>query len=113
MCLAVPGRIVSLQDRDGTLMADMLRQCGLPEDVFQVATGDGSTGAALIGQVDCVMFTGSSRTGKAGMRAAAEDTSGAVVAGVSALVLVIAALWLQHCCKSPQDPTDYGEGAES
>jgi acyl-CoA reductase-like NAD-dependent aldehyde dehydrogenase len=54
------------------LMADMLRECGLPEDVFQVATGDGATGAALIGQVDCVMFTGSSRTGKAVMKAAAE-----------------------------------------
>jgi acyl-CoA reductase-like NAD-dependent aldehyde dehydrogenase len=54
------------------LMADMMRECGLPEGVFQVATGDGSTGAALIGHVDCVMFTGSSRTGKAVMRAAAE-----------------------------------------
>src|SRR6202007_3038461 len=52
------------------LMAEMMRECGLPEDVFQVATGDGSTGAALIGQVDCVMFTGSSRTGKEGMRGA-------------------------------------------
>ena len=30
------------------LMAEMLRECGLPEDVFQVATGDGATGAALI-----------------------------------------------------------------
>src|ERR1700749_172178 len=55
------------------LMADMLRECGLPEDVFQVAIGDGATGAALIGQVDCVMFTGSSRTGKAVMKAAAES----------------------------------------
>ena len=54
------------------LMAEMMRECGLPEDVFQVATGDGSTGAALIGQVDCVMFTGSSRTGRAVMRAAAD-----------------------------------------
>jgi acyl-CoA reductase-like NAD-dependent aldehyde dehydrogenase len=54
------------------LMADMMRECGLPEDVFAVATGDGATGAALIGQVDCVMFTGSSRTGKAVMKAAAE-----------------------------------------
>jgi len=54
------------------LMADMMRECGLPDDVFQVATGDGGTGAALIGQVDCVMFTGSSRTGKAVMRAAAD-----------------------------------------
>ncbi len=54
------------------LMADMLRECGLPENVFQVATGDGQTGAALIANVDCVMFTGSSRTGKAVMKAAAD-----------------------------------------
>jgi acyl-CoA reductase-like NAD-dependent aldehyde dehydrogenase len=53
------------------VMAEMMRDCGLPEDVFQVATGDGTTGAALIAGVDCVMFTGSSRTGKAVMRAAA------------------------------------------
>jgi acyl-CoA reductase-like NAD-dependent aldehyde dehydrogenase len=54
------------------LMAEMMRDCGLPDSVFQVATGDGSTGAALIAQVDCVMFTGSTRTGKAVMKAAAE-----------------------------------------
>src|SRR5205085_12227931 len=39
---------------------------------FRVATGDGSTGAALISNVDCVMFTGSTRTGKAVLKAAAE-----------------------------------------
>jgi acyl-CoA reductase-like NAD-dependent aldehyde dehydrogenase len=54
------------------LMEEMMRECGAPEGVFQVATGDGSTGAALIAQVDCVMFTGSSRTGKAVMKAAAD-----------------------------------------
>ncbi len=54
------------------LMAEMMRECGLPEHVFQVATGDGSTGAAMIGEVDCVMFTGSTRTGKAVMKAAAD-----------------------------------------
>ncbi len=54
------------------LMEEMLRECGLPEGVFQVATGDGSTGAAVIGAVDCVMFTGSTRTGKAVMKAAAD-----------------------------------------
>jgi acyl-CoA reductase-like NAD-dependent aldehyde dehydrogenase len=54
------------------LMEEMLRECGAPENVFQVATGDGSTGQALINNVDCVMFTGSSRTGKAVMRAAAD-----------------------------------------
>ncbi len=54
------------------LMEEMLRACGIPESVFGVATGDGSTGAALIAEVDCVMFTGSSRTGKAVMKAAAD-----------------------------------------
>ncbi len=54
------------------LMEQMMLECGLPEGVLQIATGDGATGAALIGQVDCVMFTGSSRTGKAVMRAAAD-----------------------------------------
>ncbi|HEY1510063.1 MAG TPA: aldehyde dehydrogenase family protein [Solirubrobacteraceae bacterium] len=54
------------------LMEEMMLECGAPEGVFQVATGDGSTGAALIGQVDCVMFTGSGRTGKKALAAAAE-----------------------------------------
>ncbi|MDQ6821585.1 MAG: aldehyde dehydrogenase family protein [Actinomycetota bacterium] len=54
------------------LMAEMMRECGLPDDVFQVATGDGSTGAALIAEVDCVMFTGSINTGRAVMKAAAD-----------------------------------------
>ena len=54
------------------LMEQMMRECGLPEGVFQVATGDGSTGAALIAHVDCLMFTGSSATGKAVMKAAAD-----------------------------------------
>jgi hypothetical protein len=47
------------------------------------------------------------------LRVAAEDTAGTVVAAVSALALVVAALWLQHCCKSPQDPTEHPEGAEN
>jgi acyl-CoA reductase-like NAD-dependent aldehyde dehydrogenase len=54
------------------LMAEMMRECGLPENVFQVATGDGGTGAALVGVVDCIMFTGSTRTGQAVMKAAAD-----------------------------------------
>jgi acyl-CoA reductase-like NAD-dependent aldehyde dehydrogenase len=54
------------------LMAEMMRECGLPDGVFQVATGDGSTGAALIEGVDCVMFTGSTKTGRSVMKAAAD-----------------------------------------
>jgi hypothetical protein len=33
------------------------------------------------------------------------------VAALSALALVVAAVWLQHCCKSPGDPTDDPDGA--
>ncbi len=54
------------------LMAEMFVACGMPEDVFQVATGDGDTGARLVAAVDCVMFTGSTRTGRLVARAAAE-----------------------------------------
>jgi acyl-CoA reductase-like NAD-dependent aldehyde dehydrogenase len=54
------------------LMEEMMRECGVLDDVFQVATGDGSTGAALIPQVDCVMFTGSERSGRKVLAEAAE-----------------------------------------
>ncbi len=54
------------------LMADALAECGLPQDVLQIATGRGATGAALIEQVDMVMFTGSTKTGRKVAQAAAE-----------------------------------------
>jgi len=46
------------------LMLECMRECGLPEHVLQIATGDGSTGQALVDEVDMVMFTGSTRTGR-------------------------------------------------
>jgi acyl-CoA reductase-like NAD-dependent aldehyde dehydrogenase len=71
------GNAVALKPSDltpltGLLMAQMLRECGLPEDVYQVVTGDGATGAALIDAVDFVMFTGSTATGKRVMERAAK-----------------------------------------
>jgi acyl-CoA reductase-like NAD-dependent aldehyde dehydrogenase len=54
------------------LMVEMLAQCEIPEAVFQVATGRGETGAALTDEVDMVMFTGSTRTGKKVMERAAQ-----------------------------------------
>jgi acyl-CoA reductase-like NAD-dependent aldehyde dehydrogenase len=54
------------------LMAEVLEECGLPDNVFQVTTGDGETGAALIDHVDYVMFTGSTPTGKKVMERAAK-----------------------------------------
>jgi acyl-CoA reductase-like NAD-dependent aldehyde dehydrogenase len=53
------------------LLAEGLRECGLPENVMQVATGRGPTGAALVEHVDMVMFTGSTRTGRKVAEAAA------------------------------------------
>jgi acyl-CoA reductase-like NAD-dependent aldehyde dehydrogenase len=53
------------------LMGEMLRQCGLPEDVYQVIPGYGETAQALIDEVDFVMFTGSTATGKKVMERAA------------------------------------------
>jgi acyl-CoA reductase-like NAD-dependent aldehyde dehydrogenase len=53
------------------LLAEGLRECGLPEDVFQVGTGRGGTGAALIEEVDMIMFTGSTATGRKVAEAAA------------------------------------------
>src|SRR5271168_3257691 len=53
------------------LMAECLRECGLPENVLQIATGRGGTGAALVEQVDMIMFTGSTATGRKVAEAAA------------------------------------------
>jgi acyl-CoA reductase-like NAD-dependent aldehyde dehydrogenase len=46
------------------LLARGLTECGIPDHVFQVATGRGGTGAALVDEVDMIMFTGSTATGK-------------------------------------------------
>jgi acyl-CoA reductase-like NAD-dependent aldehyde dehydrogenase len=54
------------------LMQEMLRECGMPEDVFQVAVGSGEVGSELIDHVDFVMFTGSTEVGKKVMERAAK-----------------------------------------
>jgi acyl-CoA reductase-like NAD-dependent aldehyde dehydrogenase len=46
------------------LLAEMLDECGAPENVFQVLTGLGDVGAELVDHVDFIMFTGSTATGK-------------------------------------------------
>ncbi len=46
------------------LLAEGLAASGLPDGVFQVATGRGETGAALVDEADMVMFTGSTATGR-------------------------------------------------
>jgi acyl-CoA reductase-like NAD-dependent aldehyde dehydrogenase len=46
------------------LMLEGLRECGLPDGVFQVAIGRADTAETLIDEVDMVMFTGSTETGR-------------------------------------------------
>ena len=53
----------------------MARECGWPGHVFQVVTGTGATGQALADEADFVMFTGSTRTG----RAVAERAAGRLI----------------------------------
>jgi acyl-CoA reductase-like NAD-dependent aldehyde dehydrogenase len=56
-----------------------LRECGLPEGVFQVATGRGATGAALVDEADVIMFTGSTATGRKVLERAARTLTPAYV----------------------------------
>jgi aldehyde dehydrogenase (NAD+) len=55
------------------LFAGICRQAGLPKGVVNIVTGDGSTGAALVGHpgIDKVAFTGSTEVGKAIARSVA------------------------------------------
>src|ERR1051325_9051309 len=44
---------------------EVLKRAGLPENVLQIVTGDGATGAALVASgIDKIMFTGSVATGR-------------------------------------------------
>ncbi|HEV2699449.1 MAG TPA: aldehyde dehydrogenase family protein [Terriglobales bacterium] len=46
-------------------LSSLLRDAGVPENVFQVVVGDGATGAALVESgIDKLVFTGSVNTGK-------------------------------------------------
>lgn len=54
------------------LMEEALRECGIPDGVFQVAVGRGSLGEELIDRVDFIMFTGSTETGRRVMERAAK-----------------------------------------
>ena len=54
-------------------LGDIFRRAGLPVGLLNIATGDGSTGRALIdARVDKIMFTGSVATGKRVAEAAAK-----------------------------------------
>ena len=54
------------------MLAEAFRACGMPENVLQITIGGAETGTAMIDEVDFVMFTGSTATGKKVMSRAAE-----------------------------------------
>jgi acyl-CoA reductase-like NAD-dependent aldehyde dehydrogenase len=62
----------SLTPLTSLLMKDMLDECGLPENVFQLAVGGGDVGSELVDHVGFVMFTGSTEVGKKVMERAAK-----------------------------------------
>ena len=68
-CVLKPASLTPLTS---LLLAEGLRECGLPEDVFIVAPGGGAVGAELIDHVDFIMFTGSTEVGKKVMERAAK-----------------------------------------
>ena len=45
------------------------------------------------------------------VQAASEDTSGVIVGAIAGVALVAAALWLEHCCRTPEDPDEPSEPA--
>src|SRR5215218_7547449 len=72
------GNAVILKPAEATpmtslLMAECMKECGLPEGVFQVAPGSGrEIGPELVDLADMIMFTGSTETGKTIMARAAQ-----------------------------------------
>ena len=66
----VAGNAVVVKPAEGTpystiLAAEILRESGVPEDCFQVVTGEGTAlGEPLIEAVDMLTFTGSTATGR-------------------------------------------------
>jgi acyl-CoA reductase-like NAD-dependent aldehyde dehydrogenase len=71
------GNSVVAKPSEVTPLANMLigqawEEIGGPKDVYLIATGAGGTGAALVDEVDMIMFTGSTATGKKIMARAAE-----------------------------------------
>jgi acyl-CoA reductase-like NAD-dependent aldehyde dehydrogenase len=71
------GNAVTLKPSEVTpltalLMGECVRECGVPDGVYQVAPGFGETGAAMIDEVDFMMFTGSTATGKKVLERAAK-----------------------------------------
>jgi len=67
-----------------------------------VAKASAWVGAVMLGWWTGVLVYLVPRRGE--LRVAAVDTPGVATSAISAFALVVAALWLQHCCTSPGEP---------
>lgn len=64
----------------GLKIGELCRKAGIPENVVQIVTGDGKTGAALVESApDKIMFTGSVATGKKIAELAAKNLTSVVL----------------------------------
>lgn len=64
----------------GLKIGEIFQKAGLPENVLQILTGDGRTGAALVeAEINKIMFTGSVETGKKIAAAAAKNLTPVVL----------------------------------
>jgi acyl-CoA reductase-like NAD-dependent aldehyde dehydrogenase len=64
----------------GLKIGEIFRKAGIPENVVQIVTGDGATGAALVESApDKIMFTGSVATGKKIAESAAKNLTSVVL----------------------------------
>ena len=75
-----------------------------------IAKASAWVGAVMLGWWTAVLVYLAPR--RTELRVAGADMPGALVAAVSALALVVAAVWLQHCCKSPGE-TNGAENASA
>lgn len=99
------GGLVRARIRDGRIGvgAGRLHPLAVARSVA-VAKASAWVGAVMVGWWLAVLAYLLPRRSE--LRVAAADTPGVLVAVISALALVAAALWLENCCKSPGEPDD-------
>ena len=99
------GFVVRERIRDGRigLGAGRLHPLSVARSVA-VAKASAWVGAVMLGWWLAVLAYVLPRRSE--LRVAAADSPGVLVAAISALALVVAALWLENCCKSQGEPHD-------
>lgn len=104
---AVAGTVLRarIQRREGTRPVQPL----VAARAVLVAKASALAGAIMAGAWAGVLVHVLPRAGE--ITAAADDSVGAGLGLVSALVLVGGALWLEHCCKAPDGPDEPPAGA--